>query len=341
MTNVLQNRVKARLNRVEEASSTSNKFTIGADYAGVLTREFKQAISVWETIAQTREGQRELIEAGIERETDAINYILYRGNAMIHKAYSSYAKSFDKGNYVDDFQGFVSEVLLLMKSEKSPLDTFDMDKVDEKFDLLKACIIWCGRYFTTLSQRLENNDLKGGVSGHGSGAPGSKKAVRVSNSSFDEDNSDSGNYSITQDSDGGYVSTSGYNGSDSSGVAFKRPTEQSGLSAESMETLKIWKNFCNDSVLYDGEKISSGYKVFSVAGVMKDILRGKRVRNQKYADEIGFSLGTAVNRANSAQRTLKTYFNSNTKTGIDLEDLKELKDELGAEKLISYFRKED
>jgi hypothetical protein len=335
MKSILSNNESTNLSKLDESLRS-----FGEDRNGKLTPEFKEAIETWDDIAQTKEGQIELIEAAQNKERSAILYILYRSSRKMFIQLKDSISSFKRGIYnkedlEDEFESFKAEIYILFTSEKedgtkSPIDTFNPKLIkNPEVTPLGALMHRLGQYAAAHAQGINNDYNNFGITGYGS------KSVGVIRDRFDDENHSSEGSSkptLVKTGDDTYTFSS-KGGTAMSGVGRQRPTEDTALlSSTSKEALRVWKEFCSDPALYKDKGIT-------MATVLKDYFLGEKVRNKEYADKNGCSTGTAKGRYDQACALLKSYFNLDTKSGVDEDDLLKLMREYTPEKLVKYLRK--
>lgn len=312
---------------------TEETYEIGRDKRGRKTPEFQRAIDTWKDVVKTHAGQLELIEAMRNRETDAINYFMDRSGGIIYKNYKKSTPAFSRGefaeNYENAYQAFVNEAYLMFLGDKSPVDTFKENRVSKDVDLIRALVIWSGRYFNKIATKMRTDYDTAGIKHAGS------KRFQVTAAKFDSDGAkqpDGDRYPAFARV-GNEVLQSDEGGQNSVLMARQDPTGRSVLDDEEAKSLmKDWVKFCKDPRLQGKDSVPGDAKA-PMWLILKDYLNGEKQTTDEYLSRFS---GEGVSQASIHGKRKKAF--QMISEDFSREELELLISVYGAKKMAMYLR---
>lgn len=312
---------------------TEETYEIGRDKSGRKTPEFQRAIDTWKDVVKTHAGQLELIEAMRNRETDAINYFMDRSGGIIYKNYKKSTPAFSRGefaeNYENAYQAFVNEAYLMFLGDKSPVDSFKENRVSEDVDLIRALVIWSGRYFNKIAGKMRTDYDTAGIQGFGS------NRIEVGSAKFDQDGRQLDGKRLPGfarvgknilQSDGG--------GQNSILIAQQDPTGNSIIAdEEAKDLLRRWIRFCKSPVLQGKDSVPGDAKAPAWL-ILKDYLNGEKQTTDRYLAKFG--AGEGVSQASIHGKRKKAF--ENLAEEFTREELEVLFSTFEMAKLATYLK---
>lgn len=286
---------------------TEETYEIGRDKSGRKTPEFQRAIDTWKDVVKTHAGQLELIEAMRNRETDAINYFMDRSGGIIYKNYKKSTPAFSRGefaeNYENAYQAFVNEAYLMFLGDKSPVDTFKENRVSEDVDLIRALVIWSGRYFNKIAGKMRTDYDTAGIQNYGS------KRLTVDSANFNADGSSSAS---ALDLEPGFsrvgtdvIASGAPSDAKTVLVSQQDPTGNSIVAdEESKGLLRRWVRFCKSPFLQGKDSVPGDAKAPAWL-ILKDYLNGEKQTTDRYLAKFG--VGEGVSQASIHGKRKKTF----------------------------------
>ena len=337
----------------EKRRAWSNIYGAGYDFHEKLSSEFKRAIDIWEPVVETRQGQIEFINACKKLETDALNYLFYRANGRLVKAFKRSStftgKAKQRDEIKEDFHDFLALVFERTLSDtkglnfdklsnyvkdengdepvdtrgKGPLTTFNLARVPEETEPINAFIGWCGLYFDTYADQMRVKSKAGGISRFGT------NDVVVSQSHVaGKDDGEETEIERVRKVDGTYadVDSSRYQGLDR-----ERPVEESLMD----DALIGWKKFCKEPLLRK-MVVDTSDQSYSFADLFKDFLLGENVMSKDYCSFLKLSASNIHSKLAACRELLQNRF-SDERTGLTKEDLYKLLREYKVPNLVKYL----
>lgn len=306
-------------------------YEVGRMKNGRMNPEFQYAIDTWSQIVKTRGGQLDFIQALRNRETDAINYFMYRAGGMINKNYKRSTPAFSRGEYAENyenaFQGFVNEVYLTFLGKKSPVDTFDENKVSQSVDLIVALVNWVGLYLNKTAGFMRNDLSNAGLTKVG------KNSVFVDSVDFDNDQRSEEGLKASFSRDGVNI-VSAHDSGSTSLVSRLDPTADSVIADdEAKDLLKRWIRFCRDPS-FQGKASVPGDAKAPAWLILKDMLLGEKLSTEEYLRKFGGGSGVSQSSIHEKKNMVKAKLMAK----FTNEEMKTLFLMYGQEKIISYLR---